>query len=259
MQIARHARQSPTRHPDCTTARAHEPILGPSHLEGAITMKLTRALMLGCFSSVALAGLGCRDTPTSTTTTTGANPANVADSSVSMSYTTPTLPAATATATTAAAAHPDDAPLTDAQILQITHTANAGEIAQAKLAQEKAKDPRVKKLAAMMLTEHTDADKKGGDVAKKEGLMLSDSTTSTTLKTDGEYTADDLRSKMGADFDKAYVDAQVREHEAVLDMIDGKLLPASKDKEVKSFLDAVRPKIAEHLKHAQKLQADLAK
>ena len=224
-------------------------------------MKLTRVLILGGFSSLALAGVACRDTPASTTTTTGATPTNVADSSVSMSYTTPTPPLPTTTDTTSGTApvpHPDGA-LSDAQILQVTHTANLGEIAQARLAQEKAKDPRVKKLAAMMLADHGDADKKGGDVAKKEGLMLSDSTTSTTLKTDGDYTADDLRSKTGGDFDKAYVDAQVREHEAVLDMIDGKLMPAVKDKEVKSFLSDVRPKIAEHLKHAQKLQTDLAK
>ena len=223
-------------------------------------MKLDRLLVLGCLSplALALATAGCRDTtPSSTTMTTGAS----SDAGAAMPYATQTPgPMATTTAATpTTTTMKEDQILTDAQILQVTHTANSGEVAQGKLAQEKAKDPRVKKLAAMMVSDHDDADKKGASLAKKEGLDLTDSTTATTLKTDAERLTDDIRAKTGNDFDKAYIEAQVREHQAVLDTIDGKLMPNVKDSDVKSYLADVRPKIEAHLKHAQKLQSDLAK
>jgi putative membrane protein len=149
--------------------------------------------------------------------------------------------------------------MNDAQILQITHFANVGEVAQARLAMDKAKDPRVKQLAQMMLNDHGDADKKGLDLAKKENLTLADSPMSTSLKSDADSTTDTLKSKTGSDFDKAYVDSQVTEHQSVLDSLDQKLIPGAKDSDVKGYLTDARAKIAMHLDHAKQLQSDLAK
>lgn len=150
-------------------------------------------------------------------------------------------------------------PLTDAEILQVTHTANEGEIAQAQLAQRRSKDPRVQKLAAMMVKDHSAADAKGMTVAKRESLVPTPSATSTSLERDANSATVMLRSQNGADFDKSYVDTQVKEHQAVLDMIDQKLLPNAQDAEVKIFLTEVRGKVAMHLQHAQDLQSTMQK
>jgi putative membrane protein len=160
-----------------------------------------------------------------------------------------------------ASAAPADVPtpLSDAQILQVVHTANLGEIEQAKLAQSKAKDVRVKKLAAMMLKDHTDADGKAMALAKGESLNLAPSSTNTSLESDAGSATSTLKSQNGADFDKGYVDTQVKEHQAVLDMIDQKLIPNAKSAGVKAFLAEVRPKIAMHLRHAQDLQTTMQK
>jgi putative membrane protein len=164
-------------------------------------------------------------------------------------------------AASAASAPQADAPtaLTDEQILQITHTANQAEIEQAKLAQSKSKDPRVKKLAAMMLKDHKAADAKGMAVARKGKLTPAPSPTSTTLESDAKSATSTLSSQSGADFDKDYVDTQVKEHQAVLDVIDQKLLPNAKSPDLIAFLNEVRPKIAMHLQHAQDLQSALQK
>jgi putative membrane protein len=162
-------------------------------------------------------------------------------------------------AASAASAPPADAPVTDEQILQITHTANQAEIEQAKLAQSRSKDPRVKKLAAMMIKDHTAADAKGMAVAKKDNLTPAPSTTSTTIESDARTATSTLNSQSGADFDKDYVDTQVKEHQAVLDVIDQKLLPSAKSPDLVALLTAVRPKIAMHLQHAQDLQGAMQK
>jgi putative membrane protein len=214
--------------------------------------------------------LGCRgdqpanapDNPapvaSSQATTTGPAAASDTGSSGPDAGMSNNAPAPTATPPASA---PADAPtaLSDEQILQITHTANQGEIEQAKLAESKSKDGRVKKLAAMMLKDHGAADAKGMAVAKKANLTPAPSPTSSSLESDAKSATTSLASQTGADFDKGYVDTQVKEHQAVLDMIDQKLLPNAKSAEVKAFLTEVRPKIAMHLQHAQDLQTALQK
>jgi putative membrane protein len=151
------------------------------------------------------------------------------------------------------------APLTDAEILQITHTANQGEIAQANLAEQKSKNPRVKKLAAMMLKDHTAADAKGMMIAKKDNLTPAPSAISSSLESDARNATMMLRAENGTAFDKDYVDTQVKEHQALLDSLDQKLLPNAQDADVKAFLTDVRATVAMHLQHAQNLQNKLMK
>lgn len=146
--------------------------------------------------------------------------------------------------------------LSDPQVLDVVHTANTGEIEQAKLAKTKTKDPRVKKLASMMLKDHSDADRKDLALAKKfDGS--GPNATSQSLKHDAESATTTLESESGTDFDKGYVDTQVKEHQAVLDLIDQQLLPNAVDTDVKTFVTAVREKVALHLKHAKDLQTQL--
>jgi len=148
--------------------------------------------------------------------------------------------------------------LTDAQIVEITHTANTGEIEQAKLAQTKAKDARVKKFAAMMVKDHSEADAKGMKLAKKASLTPTASPTSESLASDAQSNTTALKSQVGTDFDKAYVDVQVKEHQAVLDTIDQKLVPSAQNADLKAYLADVRTAVATHLEHAKDLQSALS-
>ena len=59
-----------------------------------------------------------------------------------------------------AAAVPEKQTMTDEQIAAMTDAANTAEIDQAKIAQKNAKNQRVKKFAAMMITDHTQAKQK---------------------------------------------------------------------------------------------------
>ncbi len=147
--------------------------------------------------------------------------------------------------------------MSDGQVLEVTHVANLGEIEQAKLAQSKAKDPVVKDFAAVILKENTASDQRGTALAKKEVLTMASSSTSTGLEGNTKGATSTLASLSGPDFDKNYVDTQVREYRAVLDAMDQKLIPNAKDAEVKAYLAEVRPKLAMHLEHAEKLQNEL--
>ncbi|HEU4708042.1 MAG TPA: DUF4142 domain-containing protein, partial [Methylophilaceae bacterium] len=57
--------------------------------------------------------------------------------------------------------------LNDAEIIQVLHVADAGEIQAAKLAKSKATNPDVKKFAEQMIKEHTAMDVKVGKLQRK--------------------------------------------------------------------------------------------
>ncbi|WP_394844083.1 DUF4142 domain-containing protein [Pendulispora brunnea] len=148
--------------------------------------------------------------------------------------------------------------MADDQILQAVHVANTGEVDQAKLAQAKAKNPRVKQFAAMMVHDHLDADAKGYDIAKSLKLTPAESSIGMQLQSEGQRTLVELRSQSGADFDRSYMDAQVKAHKDVLNAIDQQLLPNAKNNEVRAHLQTVRTKVEGHLREAQSIQASLS-
>ena len=156
------------------------------------------------------------------------------------------------------AAAPARGAMTDEQILEVTHVANAGEIEQAKLAQKKARDPQVKAFAEKMLQHHGDADAKGREVAQRERLTLASSPTSTALDADARQALSTMTAQAGKGFDKAYIDAQVKEHQALLDLVDQKLLTSARAASVKDYLLAIRQTVEMHLKEAQSLQEKVA-
>ena len=147
--------------------------------------------------------------------------------------------------------------MTDAQIAGITEAANKGEIDQAKLALRKAKDPQVKAFAQMMIDHHGTEQKKEQQLATSLNVQPETTQTSTQLQTDSQNAISSLSSQTGADFDKAYIDLQVKEHTDVLDSIDNKLLPNAKNPQLKQALTDFRPKVADHLQRAKDLQQKL--
>ena len=179
------------------------------------------------------------------------------DAGTSTGSTNPTPPpansaAANTPAPTTEAQDPKGEPLTDEQIAAITDATNSGEIAQAKLAEAKSKDADVKRFAAMMIKDHGAAKQKQA----KLKLKPADSSISTALESDAASTLNALKGDKGADFDKAYIAAQVQEHQTVLDTINQKLLPNVKSADLKAYLEEVKTRVEDHLKHAKQLQED---
>ncbi|MDB4944074.1 MAG: hypothetical protein JWP97_3608 [Labilithrix sp.] len=174
----------------------------------------------------------------------------------------PPPPAPTAEATPAPAPAPEPAkpaekPLTDAQIVQFTSTANTGEIDMAQLATKQASSADVKSFASMMITQHRDMEAKGKALATKAKITPAESDASTALKSDVTNVVSDLKNQKGKDFDKAYIAAQVKAHTDVLSALDNKLLPAAENGELKTLLTDARTHVAAHLAKAQEIQTKL--
>ena len=105
-----------------------------------------------------------------------------------------------------------------------------------------------------MVTEHTDVNKKATALLTKLKVTSEENTVSKGLKSDGKINLVRLNKLNGKPFDKTYIYQEVVFHKQVLDVIDNKLLPNAKNEELKALLAKVRPAVASHLEHAEKLQ-----
>jgi len=143
--------------------------------------------------------------------------------------------------------------LTDEQIAQITDDANSAEIEQGKLAQNKAKDARVKDFAARMVKHHGEAK----DKQAKLKLKTDSSDTARKLENDAKTTLASLKDDSAANFDRDYITDQITEHQQVLNTINNQLLPQVKSAELKNYLNEIKPTVEMHLKSAQDLQRKL--
>jgi putative membrane protein len=159
----------------------------------------------------------------------------------------------------AATSEPAPAALTDANIAAIVLAANTADIKNAEQAKTITKNPAVKAFADQMITDHTAVNKQAGDLAAKLSLTPAENDASTQLTSGSDATRDAMKAQTGAAFDKAYIDNEVTYHQAVLDMLDGKLIPGAQNAELKSLLESVKPAFVAHLDHAKKVQAALAK
>ena len=158
---------------------------------------------------------------------------------------------------TTTAAKPAEKPLTDGEIVAVTSTANAGEIEMANLAAKTATNADVKNFAAMMITQHKDMETKGKALAAKAKITPADNDASTALKTDVQSTITSLKTQKGKDFDKAYMESQVKAHRDVLNLFDNKLLPNAQNGDLKTLLTDGRSHVAAHLAKAEEIQKKL--
>jgi putative membrane protein len=168
---------------------------------------------------------------------------------------TPSNALGTSTATPEA---PVRATLTEAQIARVADLVNTAEIEQGKLAQTKARSPKVKAFAAKMVSHHQMAKNEQARLAKRLDLSPAESADAAALQTDGKSTMKSLKEAKSADFDALYLDGQVTSHQKVLATLDEQLLPSAKSPDVTRALRAAREAVASHLEEAKTLRAELS-
>ena len=153
----------------------------------------------------------------------------------------------------------DKSDITDAQIAHIVVTANQVDIDAGNLAKKKASHKDVQAYAHRMIGEHTDVNKQATDLATKLKVRPQYNANSKDLKAEGNKNRDKLKGlTTGSEFDKAYLDGEVKLHQQVIEVAGKKLVPNAKNEELKALLIKVRPALVSHLEHAKQLQAALA-
>lgn len=147
--------------------------------------------------------------------------------------------------------------MTDADIAAVVEAANTGQMELAQLAAKNAQNSQVKSFATMMVTQQKDVASKAKTIEQTTRIAPTDNDVSLQLKSDTQTTLSDLKGQKGKDFDRSYMDSQVKMQREVLDTIDNKLMPAAQNGELKSHLSDVRKKVSDNLTKAQKIDDKL--
>ena len=184
-------------------------------------------------SATALTFQGCGDGSKSTT-----------DSTDTSAMAIDSMPAMTDTSATTV----------DQKDIDFANKAAVGGMAEVefgKLAREKSTDTKVKEFAAMMITDHGKANQELMNIAKMKKITLP-----AALDDEHGKKLEELKSKSGKDFDKAYVAAMVDGHKKTLDlMTDG--AANGKDPDLKGFAGKTAPVVKMHLDMINKIQAEM--
>lgn len=135
----------------------------------------------------------------------------------------------------------------DAKFVQQAAMAGNAEVKMGQLAVEKATNDDVKKFAQQMIDDHTKANDELKTAAQQKNMDVP-----TDLgKHQKDY--DKLSAMSGSDFDKAYVDSQVKAHKEVVAMFQ-KQSEKGDDADLKAWAAQKLPTLQMHLQHAQDLQ-----
>ena len=135
----------------------------------------------------------------------------------------------------------------------ITAAAQGGkaEVEMGRLAVQHASDPAVKQFGQRMIDDHTNANEELKQIASRKGITLPDQVNAKQ-----KSTIDRLSRLNGAEFDRAYMEDMVRDHQE--DVADFQHeADKGNDSDVKTFAGKTLPTLQDHLKMAQSTNSQL--
>jgi putative membrane protein len=135
----------------------------------------------------------------------------------------------------------------DAKFVSEAAQGGMAEVQLGKLAEKKAQSADVKEFGAMMVKDHSKAGDELKQVCSKNNL-----TCPTDLDPKHKAMLDKMEGLSGAEFDKAYVSAMVKDHEE--DAAEfRKAANKASNPDVKAFAAKTLPVIETHLEHIKKI------
>jgi putative membrane protein len=128
------------------------------------------------------------------------------------------------------------------------------EVDLGKLAGRKAQSSAVKDFAKRMVDDHTKANSRLESLAKANRAQIPGS---PAVDPDAKAVRAQLEKLNGAEFDAAYIAAQVGDHQKAVHLLEYQI-GAGQDAKMKQFAQETLPGVMRHLEMARQIQVDLA-
>jgi putative membrane protein len=138
----------------------------------------------------------------------------------------------------------------DKATLQKLHDANQMEIQMGRLAQDHGSTKAVREFGKRLMTDHTAADAKLEAFLRTRGSDLASFATTTSADADHEL----LATKSGTDFDRAFGQQMVRDHQKAIDLINSARVETADDT-LRMLYDQLIPVIQNHKRVAEQIVA----
>jgi putative membrane protein len=143
--------------------------------------------------------------------------------------------------------------MSDANLVSVLETANAGEVEYSQVAVERATDSRVREYAQMMVREHGSMRDSVAGLAQRLGVTAVAPEKVNDLRENLRGDLEDLRAKNGADFDKEFMAEQVDMHQETLDLLED-LDDDTNTADLQRAIEAAKVKVRAHLERAKEIK-----
>jgi putative membrane protein len=147
-----------------------------------------------------------------------------------------------------------DEKLSDARLASMLHHVNQMEIDAGQLAEKQGMSAEIKDFGHQLIFDHTQADLKLKDAARKAIIDIDTLTPADKAKLDvDERKMEQVKRMKGAEFDKAFASVMYNGHDDVLDMLD-KHEGDIKSADLKHWVTEAKPVLKRHKDLANKLK-----
>jgi putative membrane protein len=125
------------------------------------------------------------------------------------------------------------------------------EVQLGQLAQQQAKDQQVVGFGQRMVQDHGQANEKLMPIAEQKAIQLPQE-----LSGDAQQKYEEMRQLSGAQFDEAYMDEMVEDHETDIELFEHQA-ESGKDPDLRTFAEGALPMLREHLELAKQVQSQI--
>jgi putative membrane protein len=140
------------------------------------------------------------------------------------------------------------------QDLEFAKEAAAGglkEVALGELAQEQAKSEEVERFGQRMVQDHGQANQKLMAIVEQKDIQLPQE-----LPEDAQQKYQELQQLSDAEFDEAYMDEMVKDHEKDVALFEQQA-QSGEDPDLRAFAEETLPTLREHLELAREVQSQI--
>jgi putative membrane protein len=149
--------------------------------------------------------------------------------------------------------HRANAPFADEKFVREAAEGNMAEVKLGQLAEEKGQNPEVKKFGKRMAEDHSKAHEELKQISTQEGINLP-----ADVGRKEAATYERLSKLSGPEFDKAYAQEMVKDHEKDVNEFK-RATSASQKPAVKEFAQKTLPTLQSHLQEAKQMQAQVSR
>ena len=142
-------------------------------------------------------------------------------------------------------------------VLSQMNVANTTEIQLGTVASKKASSAAVKRIARKLVADHSKNRDQVRALAQKLNVSLTPAQGGSVAAADSAAMPADLAGKSGAEFDRAFVQHEIDDHQSNVEKIESQILPSMQDEQIKAYLQKTVTEMQGHLSTLKQVQQQL--
>jgi putative membrane protein len=146
--------------------------------------------------------------------------------------------------------------LSDANIVSLLTIANQSDIEGGQLAEFKAGRREVRSYGTHMISDHGSMLRQGNQLSKQLMINPVRPALGQQMLSEHEKSIETLKKKSGEEFDRAYIEYEIRMHQKVIRLIE-EAMQAVDNPQLRTLLEQSRPTLKDHLEQAQNVKRSL--